>query len=199
MTALWQLRTILTEQARIEGFDAKITPLALICRATVLALRRFPTLNARYDAAAGEIRLLEEIHLGVAVDTESGLMVPNVKHAERLSVLDFAEEAVALAERCRSRVATPEDLTGGTFTVNNYGSFGNDDGDPIINAPESAILGIGAIRERPWVVDGQLAVRRVARLKLVFDHRICDGGEAARFIDHLASLCEQPTRLLLHA
>ncbi|WAX58382.1 2-oxo acid dehydrogenase subunit E2 [Jatrophihabitans cynanchi] len=199
LTALVALRAALTEQARAEGYDVRITPFALICRATVAALRRFPTLNAAYDPAAGEIRLLDAINLGVAVDTEAGLMVANIKNAERLSVLDLAEQAALLAERCRTRAATPADLTGGTFTVNNYGSFGNDDGDPIINAPESGILGIGAIRERPWVVDGQLAVRRVARLKLVFDHRICDGGEAGRFIDHLGQLCEEPARLLLHS
>jgi 2-oxoisovalerate dehydrogenase E2 component (dihydrolipoyl transacylase) len=82
--------------------------------------------------------------------------------------------------------------------VNNYGAFGNDDGGPIINHPEAAILGIGAIRERPWVVDGQLAVRRVARLTLSFDHRVCDGGEAGRFVTYVAGLCEQPSRILLH-
>lgn len=199
LTELWRLRVLLTEQAAAEGRDVRITPLSLISRAAVLALRRFPTLNSRYDADAGEIRLFEEVNLGMAVDTESGLMVANIKHAERLSVLELAEETARLAVRCRDRQASPEDLTGGTFTVNNYGSFGNDDGDPIINAPESGILGVGAIRERPWVVGGELAVRRVARLKLVFDHRVCDGGEAGRFIDHLARLCEEPARLLLHA
>jgi 2-oxoisovalerate dehydrogenase E2 component (dihydrolipoyl transacylase) len=125
-------------------------------------------------------------------------MVANMKNAERLSVLEIAQEMARLAARCRSREATPDDVTGGTFTVNNYGYFGNDDGSPIINAPESGILGIAAIRERPWVVDGQLTVRRVARLKLVFDHRVCDGGEAGRFVDYLARLCEQPSLLLLH-
>jgi 2-oxoisovalerate dehydrogenase E2 component (dihydrolipoyl transacylase) len=199
VTALWELRSTLTKQASQEGLEARITPLALISRATVLALRRFPTLNSRYDEEAGEIRLLEDINLGVAVDTEAGLMVPNIKNAERLSVLELSEKTARLAARCRDRQASPEELTGGTFTVNNYGYFGNDDGAPIINAPESAILGIGAIRERPWVVDGQLTVRRIARLQLVFDHRVCDGGEAGRFIDHLARLCEEPSRLLLHS
>jgi 2-oxoisovalerate dehydrogenase E2 component (dihydrolipoyl transacylase) len=82
--------------------------------------------------------------------------------------------------------------------VNNYAAFGNDDGNPIINHPEAAILGIGAMRERPWVVDGQVVVRRVARFTLAFDHRICDGGEAGRFVTYVADLCEQPSRLLLH-
>jgi 2-oxoisovalerate dehydrogenase E2 component (dihydrolipoyl transacylase) len=199
LTELWELRRDLTAQARAQGFDVKITPNTLVMRATVLALRRFPTLNAVYDVDAGEIRLLEHINLGVAVDTDRGLMVPNVKDAHTKSTLQLALETSELAARCRDGSATPAELTGGTFTVDNYGYFGNDDGNPIINAPEAGILGLGAIRERPWVVDGELAVRRVARFQLAFDHRICDGGEAGRFVTYVAELCEQPARILLHA
>ncbi|MBW3659656.1 MAG: 2-oxo acid dehydrogenase subunit E2, partial [Actinobacteria bacterium] len=181
LTELWELRHDLTAEARSQGFDVKITPNALIMRATVLALRRFPTLNAVYDEEAGEIRLLEHINLGVAVDTDRGLIVPNIKDAHTKSTLQLAMETVELAEKCRTGTATPGELTGGTFTVDNYGFFGNDDGNPIINAPEAGILGIGAIRERPWVHEGEIAVRRVTRFQLAFDHRICDGGEAGRF------------------
>jgi 2-oxoisovalerate dehydrogenase E2 component (dihydrolipoyl transacylase) len=198
LTELWELRHVLTAQARADGFDTKITPFALICRATVLALRRFPTLNARIDREAGEIRLLEHINLGVAVDTDRGLIVPNIKDAHAKSTLQLAMETVELAARCRDATATPRELTGGTFTVDNYGFFGNDDGNPIINHPEVGILGVGAIREKPWVHDGEVKVRRVARFTLAFDHRVCDGGEAGRFVTYVADLCEQPARLLLH-
>jgi 2-oxoisovalerate dehydrogenase E2 component (dihydrolipoyl transacylase) len=198
LTELWELRHVLTDQARADGFDTKITPFALICRATVLALRRFPTLNARIDRQAGEIRLLEHINLGVAVDTDRGLIVPNIKDAHAKSTVQLAMETVELAGKCRDATATPNELTGGTFTVDNYGFFGNDDGNPIINHPEVGILGIGAIREKPWVHDGEVKVRRVARFTLAFDHRVCDGGEAGRFVTYVADLCEQPARLLLH-
>ena len=199
LTALWDLRRDLTAEAESQGLGVRISPTALVMRATVLALRRFPTLNAVYDQDAGEIRLLEHIHLGCAVDTDRGLMVPNVKDAHAKSLVQIAAETEQLAAACRDGSATPAQLTGGTFTVDNYGSFGNDDGNPIINAPEVGILGVGAIRERPWVVDGELAVRRVARFTLAFDHRVCDGGEAGRFVTYVAQLCEQPARILLHA
>jgi 2-oxoisovalerate dehydrogenase E2 component (dihydrolipoyl transacylase) len=199
LTELWEVRKQLTEQARDEGFDVKITPFALVMRAAVLALRRFPTLNARIDRDAGVIRLLEHINLGFAADTDRGLVVPNIKDAHTKSTLQLALELGELAARARDGSLTPAELTGGTFTVNNYGAFGNDDGDPIINHPEGGILGIGAIRERPWVVDGQLQVRRVATFRLAFDHRICDGGEAGRFVTYVAELCERPARILLHS
>lgn len=199
LTQLWEIRRELTDLARDEGFDVKITPFALVMRAAVLALRRFPTLNARIDRDAGEIRLLEHIHLGFAADTDRGLVVPNIKDAHTKSTLQLALELNELAVKARDGSLTPQELTGGTFTVNNYGAFGNDDGDPIINHPEAGILGIGAIRERPWVHNGQVAVRRVARFRLAFDHRICDGGEAGRFVTYVADLCEEPARLLLHS
>lgn len=203
VTAMWELSKDLTAQAQDEGLEVKITPFAILLRATVLGLRRFPTLNAtivgRTDDDAGEIHLLESINLGFAADTDRGLMVPNLKDAHTRSLADLAVGLADLAARARDGSIEPRDLTGGTFTVNNYGAFGNDDGEPIINHPEAGILGIGAMRERPWVVDGQLAVRRVATLRLAFDHRVCDGGEAGRFVTYIADLCEAPARILLHA
>jgi 2-oxoisovalerate dehydrogenase E2 component (dihydrolipoyl transacylase) len=203
VTTLWDLARDLTTQAHDDGLEVKITPFAILLRATVLGLRRFPTLNARIVGRdgddAGEIHLLEPINLGFAADTDRGLMVPNVKDAHGRSLAELASELADLAGRARDGSIEPKDLTGGTFTVNNYGAFGNDDGDPIINHPEVGILGIGAMRERPWVVDGHLAVRRVATLRLAFDHRACDGGEAGRFVTHVGDLCEDPARILLHA
>jgi len=208
LTELFVLRERLTEQARDEGLDLTITPLALILRATVVGLRRYPTLNARIErpddgSDPGEIHLLEHINLGVAADTDRGLVVPNIKDAHHRSTSELALALSDLATRARSGDLTPHEVTGGTFTVNNYGAFGNDDGDPIINHPEVGILGIGAIRERPWVVqdehgDQRIAIRRVGRFTLAFDHRVCDGGEAGRFVTEVANLCEQPARLLLH-
>ena len=210
LTELWQLREDLSALARSQGHDVRISPFAVVLRATVIALRRFPTLNARIEGRdsdePGEIHLLEPIHLGVAIDTERGLLVPVIHDAHQRSLLELALALEDLAQGARAGTLSPRQLTGSTFTVNNYGAFGNDDGDPIINHPEAGILGVGAIRERPWVVHphgdgqpGELAVRRVARFTLSFDHRVCDGGEAGRFVTYVADLCERPGRLLLHA
>lgn len=189
----------LTQGALAEGVEVKVTPLALILKATAISLRRYPEVNAQLDTEANEIVLLEDVNLGVASDTERGLMVPVIKGADRRTTLELTEELARLIEAARSGSIRPDDLTGGSFTVNNYGSLGTEDGAPIINHPEAAILGIGAIKERPWVVDGEVAVRRVGRLTLVFDHRILDGGGAARFLNHIGELIEHPTRLLLHS
>ncbi|GGI06278.1 dihydrolipoamide acetyltransferase family protein [Egicoccus halophilus] len=199
LTELWELRKDLTEQARADGFDVKVTPFALILRAVVLGLRRFPTLNGMIDREAGEIRLHEHVNLGFAADTDRGLVVPNIKDAHGKSTLQIAAELNRLATAARDGSIGAGDMTGGTFTVSNYGAFGNDDGNPIINHPEGAILGVGAIEERPWVVQGELAVRRTCKFSLVFDHRISDGGEAGRFVTYVANLCENPARILLHS
>lgn len=204
VTRLWTLRHDLTDAARRDGWDVKITPFAVLMRATILGLRRFPTLNARLvgrdpqRGEHGEIHLLEDINLGFAVDTDRGLVVPNIKHADTKSLIELATELANLSAAARDGRIDPAAVTGGTFTVNNYGVFGNDDGDPIINHPEAGILGMGAIRERPWVVDGQIAVRRIARMRLSFDHRVCDGAEGGRFLTYVAALCEEPSRILLH-
>ena len=202
LTEAWELRHHLTALAHEQGVDVKITPLALVLRAVVVALRRFPTLNARMHGRGpdgdGEIQLLEPIHLGVATDTDRGLVVPVIHDAHQRSLVDLAQHTAMLAGKARAGTIAPGELTGGTFTVNNYGPFGIDAGEPIINHPEGAILGVGAIRERPWVVDGELTVRRIARFTLVFDHRLSDGGEAGRFVSEVVELCERPGRLLLH-
>ncbi len=201
LTHLWEVRKELTEAARAEGLDVKVTPMTLAMRATIIALRRFPTLNATFDPQAGEhgtIRLHEAIHLGVAVDTDRGLMVPVIKDAHAKSTVQLAAETAVLAAKCRDGSITPGEMTGGTFTFDNYGSFGNDDGNPIINHPEVGILGMGLIRQRPWVVDDEVVARRVCSFTLAFDHRVADGGEAGRFVTYVADLCEQPARLLLH-
>jgi pyruvate dehydrogenase E2 component (dihydrolipoamide acetyltransferase) len=190
VTDLWQLRQRLNATGGIP-----VSPLVLVLRVVVAALRRFPVLNARFDAETQEIVAYRPIHLGVATSTPRGLMVPCIRNADALTVDGLAAALGALTERARAGTLTPGDLTGGTFTVNNYGVFGVDGGDPIINAPEVGILGIGRMLPRPWVHEGGLTVRRTAQLTLSFDHRVCDGLEAGGFLRRVADLLESPAEL----
>jgi pyruvate dehydrogenase E2 component (dihydrolipoamide acetyltransferase) len=176
--------------------EAGIGLLALLARFTVAGLRRFPALNARVDLDRQEIVELMSINLGIAAQTEQGLVVPVIRDAHRRGTADMAAELRRLTAAARAGTLRPEELTGGTFTLNNYGVLGVDGSTPIINHPEVAILGMSRIVERPWVVDGQLSVRKVAQLTLVFDHRVCDGGVAAGFLRYVADCVEQPARLL---
>jgi 2-oxoisovalerate dehydrogenase E2 component (dihydrolipoyl transacylase) len=174
-----------------------LTPFAVILRFVVAALVQHPILNSTFDDTAKEIRVFKEVHLGVAVADERGLVVAVVRHAERRSTADLAVETRRLIAAVRDGSATPAEVSGSTFTISNFGALGLDDGNPIINAPESAILGIGAIRERPAVIDGQIVVRMTAKLTCAFDHRVCDGAEAAGFLRHLKRLIEDPDRAFI--
>ncbi|HEX6343140.1 dihydrolipoamide acetyltransferase family protein [Umezawaea sp.] len=168
--------------------------LALLARFTVLGLTKFPELNSRVEG--DEVVVLDHVNLGFAAQTDRGLVVPVVRNAHDLTT---SELSAALADRtaaARAGTLTPADLTGGTFTVNNYGVFGVDGSAAIINHPEAAILGMGRIIERPWVVDGQLAVRKVCELTLAFDHRVCDGGVAGGFLRYVADRVESPVSAL---
>ena len=191
-TGLWELRS---ELDAAHG-DVRISPLAVIMRIVVAALRTYPMLNSRLDTDAGEIVVESGINLGFAAQTDSGLMVPVIHGAHERNVVALAAELNRLAAAARDRSVKPEEMTGGTFTVSNYGSFGVDGGNPVINHPEAAILGVGQIADRPWVVDGQLAVRKVLQLSIAFDHRICDGGEAAGFLRHVGDRISNPALLL---
>ncbi|PRY02741.1 dihydrolipoamide acetyltransferase family protein [Allonocardiopsis opalescens] len=173
--------------------ERPVSLLALLARFTVLGLLRHPLLNARIDADAGEIVLNDTVHLGVAAQTPRGLMVPVVHDAQALSPPELTAELRRLAAAGRDGALTPAELTGGTFTLNNYGRFGVDGSAAIINHPEVAILGIGRIIKRPWVVDDELAVRQVAELTLAFDHRVCDGEEAGGFLRFVADCVERPS------
>ncbi len=175
--------------------EAKVTPLAIMARAVCAALRQYPLMNSSWDEDAGEIVVKGFVNLGIATDTESGLLVPNVKDADMLSVLDLATEIARVSTLARERRATVGDLTGGTVTITNVGGFGVETGTPVINKPECAIIATGLIAPRPWVVDGQLAVRQIMTVSVSFDHRIVDGAYAARFLAHLRDLLEQPVLL----
>ncbi|MBW4721300.1 dihydrolipoamide acetyltransferase family protein [Saccharothrix obliqua] len=171
-----------------------VSLLGLLARFTVLGLRKFPELNSRVEG--DEVVVLDEINLGFAAQTDRGLVVPVVHDAHTLTTSALAAKISELATSAREGRITPASLTGGTFTVNNYGVFGVDGSAAIINHPEAAILGIGRIADRPWVVDGQLAVRKVAELTLSFDHRVCDGGTAGGFLRFVADCVESPVGAL---
>ncbi|MEV7570609.1 dihydrolipoamide acetyltransferase family protein [Streptomyces tanashiensis] len=174
----------------------KISLLALLARICVHALARFPELNSTVDTTAREIVRLPSVHLGFAAQTPRGLVVPVVKDAGTRTAESLTAEFARLTEAARQGAITPADLTGGTFTLNNYGVFGVDGSTPIINHPEAAMLGVGRIIPKPWVHQGELAVRQVVQLSLTFDHRVCDGGTAGGFLRYVADCVEQPAVLL---
>ncbi len=176
------------------GSRPPVSLLALLARFAVLGLRRYPELNARVDGS--DIVLLDHIHLGFAAQTEQGLVVPVVRDAHRLATRDLSAALATRTAAARGGTLTPADLTGGTFTVNNYGVFGVDGSAAIINYPEVAILGLGRVIDRPWVVDGQVAVRKMGELTLAFDHRVCDGGTAGGFLRYVADCIESPITAL---
>ncbi|WP_393059221.1 dihydrolipoamide acetyltransferase family protein [Streptomyces sp. LN549] len=178
------------------GAGPKVSVLALLARICTAALARYPELNSTVDVEAREIVRLPEVHLGFAAQTERGLVVPVVRDAQERNAESIGAEIARLTEAARTGTLRPAELTGGTFTLNNYGVFGVDGSTPIINHPEAAMLGVGRIVPKPWVHEGELAVRRVVQLSLTFDHRVCDGGTAGGFLRYVADCVEQPAVLL---
>ncbi|HYZ11708.1 MAG TPA: dihydrolipoamide acetyltransferase family protein [Actinomycetota bacterium] len=174
---------------------ARVSSLAVIVRALVEICRDHPMLNSSFDGEAGEIVVRRSYHVGIAADTERGLLVPVVRDVDRKGISEVAREMAEVVEAARSGRATPEQLTGSTITVSNYGVFGSDAGTPIINHPEAAILGVGRIVPRPMVVDGRIEARTAVTLALTFDHRIMDGADADRAMTALRELLESPFRL----
>jgi pyruvate dehydrogenase E2 component (dihydrolipoamide acetyltransferase) len=171
-----------------------VSLLALLARFAILGLRRYPELNARIEGE--EIVVPDYIHLGFAAQTDHGLVVPVVKDAHQLTTRDLSARLADRTAAARERRLAPADLAGGTFTVNNYGVFGVDGSAAIINHPEVAILGMGRVLDRPWVVNGELTVRKVTELTLAFDHRACDGGTAGGFLRYVADCLESPATAL---
>jgi pyruvate dehydrogenase E2 component (dihydrolipoamide acetyltransferase) len=186
-------------QPRVREWGGELTLTVLLVKAAAIALQSHPRFNASLDAAAGELVLKRYYHVGVAVDTEHGLMVPVLRDVDKKRVRDLAVELPKLAARTREGKASLDDLRGGTFTVTNTGALGGTGATPIINYPEVAILGVGRARQTPVVHDGQVAVRLILPLSLAFDHRVIDGMEAARFGSDLVRLLEDPERLLLES
>jgi pyruvate dehydrogenase E2 component (dihydrolipoamide acetyltransferase) len=173
----------------------RISPLPVVIGALVETCKQHPELNATYDHDANEIVLYRVYHVGVATDTERGLMVPVVRDADSKGIAQLAEEIARLSRRAREGKSAADELTGSTITVTNVGSFGSEGGTPIINYPEAAILAVGVMEPRALVVDGEVVARPAITLSLSFDHRLLDGAEAGRALRDLGDLLESPFRL----
>jgi 2-oxoisovalerate dehydrogenase E2 component (dihydrolipoyl transacylase) len=190
-TALVQLR-----EAGRTPTDPGPGLLAYLARFVVAALGEYPVLNSRIDTERQEIVELESINLGLAVQSDRGLVVPAVLDAQSMNTQRLDAEIRRLTASARAGRATHEELTAGTFTLNNYGSFRVDGSAAIINHPQVAILGFGRILDRPWVVDGEICVRKITQMSFVFDHRVCDGGTAAGFMRTVADAIEDPRSII---
>jgi len=183
------------EPARQRGVTLTLT--SFLLKAAALALREHPQFNASLDPAAGELILKRYCHLGVAVATDRGLIVPVIRDVDKKPLIELQGELAALAQRVRDGKATLEDLRGGTFTVTNIGALGGTGAVPIINYPEVAILGAARAREEPVVLDGRIVPRVLLPLSLTFDHRVADGADGARFAAAIVRRLERPEQLLL--
>jgi pyruvate dehydrogenase E2 component (dihydrolipoamide acetyltransferase) len=185
----------LRSDRRLEGH--RIGVLAVVAKAVCLALSRHPELNSHWDEDAGEIVQFGYVNLGIAAATERGLIVPHVKDADRLDLVALSDALAALAGTAREGRTGLADLTGGTFSITNFGVFGVDSGTPILNPGEAAILGLGTVRRQPWEHDGEIALRDVMTLSLSFDHRLVDGEQGSRFLREVADVLRDPGRAML--
>jgi 2-oxoisovalerate dehydrogenase E2 component (dihydrolipoyl transacylase) len=184
-------------QGRSEFRDIKVSPLLLLAKAVILAAAKTPEINARWDEASGEIVLLHYVNLGIAAATARGLIVPNIKDADQLSLLELAVALAELTEVARSGKTAPSAMAGGTITITNVGVFGIDTGTPILNPGETGIVAFGAVRRMPWVVDEQIVPRWVTTLAVSFDHRVVDGQQGSRFLADVAGVLADPGLALL--
>ncbi len=185
-----------TKRALEARTGEKYSLLSLVARFVVAGLKKYPIINSSIDTAAGEIVTHGDINLGLAAQTPRGLMVPVVHGAGEMSLRALRDAVSETVGKAASGKFDPAELSGSTFTLNNYGVFGVDGSAPIINLPEVAMLGLGRIKDRPWVVDGELTVRKVMYLSFVFDHRACDGQEPSQFLTFVADCIENPISLL---
>jgi pyruvate dehydrogenase E2 component (dihydrolipoamide acetyltransferase) len=191
VTAMMELVARLRAMPDFAG--VKVSPLLLVARALLVGVRRHPMLNSSWDDEAQEIVVRGAVNLGIAAATPRGLMVPNIKDAGSLPLPDLAWALELLTLTAREGKTTPADMQHGTITITNVGVFGVDSGTPIINPGEAAILCFGAVRDMPWVHDGEVAVRKVTQLSLSFDHRIIDGQLGSEFLSDVAALLADPT------
>jgi pyruvate dehydrogenase E2 component (dihydrolipoamide acetyltransferase) len=185
-------------KASTDFADIKVSPLLIMARAVIWAVRRTPSINAAWveEEGGAQIHLRHYVNLGIAAATPRGLLVPNVKDAQDLSMRDLAKALERLTLTAREGKTSPEDQRDGTITITNIGVFGMDAGTPIINPGEAGIIAMGAIRQKPWVVDGEVRPRWVTTVSGSFDHRINDGDKMSRFIADVASVLEEPALLL---
>ena len=195
VTDLEAFRSSLKGEAESRG--AKLTPLAFIIKACCQALQAFPTVNASLDTTQGAYILKRYYHIGMAVDTEEGLVVPVIRDADRKGLWELSEEVIALAEKARAQKLGMNDLQGGTFSVSSLGAIGGTGFTPIINAPEVAILGVSAMRTKPYWNGSEFEPRKMLPLSLSYDHRALNGAEAGRFVSYLGALLQDIRRLAL--
>ncbi|WP_311172204.1 2-oxo acid dehydrogenase subunit E2 [Halobellus ordinarius] len=195
VTPLVELREQLRDTASDDG--VRLTYMPFVIKAVTAALRSHPYLNAELDEEAGEILLHDEYHIGIAVATDAGLMVPVIENADQKGLLELATEVADLAERARSRSISPSELEGSTFTITNVGAIGGEYSSPIINYPESGILALGEIKTKPAVHDDEITKRELMTISMSVDHRIVDGAEAAQFTNEVKRYLNEPKRLLL--
>ncbi|MBE83619.1 MAG: hypothetical protein CME21_13740 [Gemmatimonadetes bacterium] len=184
-------------KAAAEARGAKLTPTVLVLKAIISALKTFPQFNASIDPSANEIILKRYINLGIAVDTERGLLVPVIKNVDHKNIYELAAELRELGDRTRKNRVAPDELQGGTFSITNLGSLGGASFTPIVNHPEVAILGIGQGREEAVIVDGRIEPRLMMPLCLSYDHRVIDGADGVRFINKLIESIQNPEHMLL--
>jgi len=189
--------TVKELKGRKDFAEVKVTPLLLVAKAVLLAARRHPMINAKWDGEAQEIIVKHDVNLGIAAATPRGLVVPNVKAAQDLSLVELAGALNALARTAREGRTSPADMAGGTFSISNVGVFGIDTGTPILPPGESAILVFGAVRPQPWVHEGEIAVRQVTTLGLSFDHRLIDGELGSQFLADVGAFLQHPGETLL--
>jgi 2-oxoisovalerate dehydrogenase E2 component (dihydrolipoyl transacylase) len=195
VTAMMDLRARIGARPEFSGL--KVSPLVLLAKAVIVAAASTPEINATWDEAAGEIVLKHYVNLGIAATTGRGLIVPNIKDADQLSLRDLAAAIGELTAVARAGTTTPADLVGGTITITNVGVFGVDTGTPILNPGESGIVAFGAVARRPWVVDEQVVPRWVTTLAVSFDHRVVDGAQGSQFLASVAGILSDPGLALL--
>ncbi|CAM3489978.1 dihydrolipoamide acetyltransferase family protein [Stackebrandtia soli] len=191
------MTTVKRLKAMPEFEGVKVSPLLLVAKAVILAAKRHPMINSSWDAAAAEIVVKHYVNLGIAAATPRGLIVPNVKSAEELSLPELAAALTELAAVAREGKTPPQDMSGGTITITNVGVFGVDTGTPILPPGESAILCFGAVKDMPWVHEGQVVPRKVTTLSLSFDHRIVDGELGSRFLADVGRFLADPGASML--
>ncbi|MEB3859959.1 MAG: 2-oxo acid dehydrogenase subunit E2, partial [Desulfurococcales archaeon] len=194
VTELYYVREKLRGLAEAKG--VRLTLLPFFVKAAVRALKEFPLLNSRYDRERGEVVLIKEYNIGIAVDTEQGLVVTVLKRADSKGLFAIAREIRELAEKARQGKLSLEEVRGSTFSITNFGAIGGVLGIPVINPPETAILGLARVREEPRYIEGRLEPRRLVYVTLSFDHRVIEGAYAARFLARVKELLENPIVLL---
>jgi 2-oxoisovalerate dehydrogenase E2 component (dihydrolipoyl transacylase) len=177
----------------------RVNPMLFVAKALLIAVSRHQGVNARWDDANQEIVYHNYVNLGIAAATPRGLVVPNIKNADDLTLPELAGALAQLVETARAGKATPTDLSGGTITLTNIGALGVDAGTPILNPGEAAILAFGAVRPTPWVVDDQIAIRQITQLALTFDHRLVDGQLGSNVLTTVAAVLTEPVQALLYA